>query len=553
MEAHRRKRSNSNDCLNGSNRVEAKRGKSIVTVRGRVGKSLDAIAVLDFGGQYTQLIARRIRELGVFSEVLPHDVAPERLDGYVGVILSGGPMSVNDEGALMCDRAVFELKVPVLCICYGMQLLNLMLGGTVRRVKLGEYGAARIVLERPGQLFEGVTDPTVWMSHGDSLETIAPGLEVLARSADGLPAAVRHTERPIWGVQFHPEVSHTRQGLRILENFVNLTGASREWDASHQIERMVEYVRRTVGSSPVVSLVSGGVDSTVASAILARALPAEQVRLVHIDNGLMRKNESAAVVSALRAVGIGHIEILDASGTFLDALRGVTDPEQKRHIIGDTFVHVLDDTLSALESELGRPFLCQGTLYTDLIESGKGVGKVAAVIKTHHNVSSPRIAEWRAQGRIVEPNREIFKDEVRAVGRALGLPEDLIGRHPFPGPGLGIRILGEVTPERLETLREVDDIYIQELRAAGMYDRVWQAFAVLLPVQTVGVMGDGRTYRHAVALRAVDSRDGMTADWSQLPYELLGRVASRIVNEVRAVNRVVYDITSKPPATIEWE
>jgi GMP synthase (glutamine-hydrolysing) len=514
---------------------------------------VDRIAILDFGGQYTQLIARRIRELGVFSEVLPHDVDPERLEGCAGIVLSGGPMSVNDEGALFCDRAVFDAKVPVLCICYGMQLLNLVLGGTVRREKLGEYGPARITL-RPGDpLFEGVTDTTVWMSHGDSLEKLAPGVEVLARSTDGLPAAVRHRERPLWGVQFHPEVSHTRQGLRILDNFLRLTCASRDWDPSRIVERMIEEVRATAGRSPVVGLVSGGVDSTVAAAVLARALPPEQVHLVHIDNGLMRRGESAAVVAALRALGIGQVEILDASAAFLSALSGVTDPEQKRRIIGDTFVHVLDAKLESLERDLGRPLLGQGTLYTDLIESGKGVGKVAAVIKTHHNVSSPRIAAWRAEGRIVEPNREIFKDEVRAVGRALGLPEELIGRHPFPGPGLGIRVLGEVTAERLETLRAVDAIYIEELRAAGLYDRIWQAFAVLLPVQTVGVMGDGRTYRHAVALRAVDSRDGMTADWSQLPYEVLGRIASRIVNEVRAVNRVVYDITSKPPATIEWE
>jgi GMP synthase (glutamine-hydrolysing) len=511
------------------------------------------IAVLDFGSQYTQLIARRIRELGVFSEVLPHDVPAARLEGASAVVLSGGPMSVNQQGAIRCDPAILELKVPILGICYGMQLLNVMLGGHVRRAALGEYGPARLLFEGQDPLFEGVTEPSVWMSHGDSLEQIAPVFTVVARSADGLPAAVRHRELPVWGLQFHPEVSHSRQGMRILENFVRQSGAPRDWDASHQIERMVEYVRRTVGGAPVVSLVSGGVDSTVASAVLARALPAEQVWLVHIDNGLMRSGESAEVVAALQALGIGHIELVDAAAEFLGRLQGVTDPEQKRHIIGDTFVEILDERLAGLERRLGKPFLCQGTLYTDLIESGKGVGKVAAVIKTHHNVSSPRIGQWRAEGRIVEPNHEIFKDEVREVGRALGLPDELVGRHPFPGPGLAIRILGEVTPQRLATLRQADDIYLEELRRAGQYDEIWQAFAVLLPIQTVGVMGDERTYRSVVALRAVDSRDGMTADWSQVPYEVLGRVASRIVNEVPAVNRVVYDVTSKPPATIEWE
>lgn len=514
---------------------------------------MDRIVVIDFGGQYTQLIARRIREIGVFSEVLPHDVSIERLEGASGIILSGGPMSVNDEGALTCDRRLVDLKVPVLGICYGMQLLNLLLGGTVRGGALGEYGPARLVLEENDPLFSGVTDTRVWMSHGDSLETIAPDFVIAGRSADGLPAAVRHAHRPIWGIQFHPEVTHTRQGQRILENFVELTGAARDWDVAYCADRMIDYVRATVGSAPVVCLVSGGVDSTVAAAVLARALPKEQVSYIHIDNGLMRRHESAAVVEALGRLGIGQIDILDASETFLDALKGVTDPEQKRHIIGDAFVQVLDETLAKLERDLGRPFLCQGTLYTDLIESGRGVGKVAAVIKTHHNVSSPRIAAWRAEGRIVEPNHEIFKDEVREVGRALGLPAELIGRHPFPGPGLGIRILGEVTRERLETLRQADEIFIEELRKADLYDRVWQAFAVLLPIQTVGVMGDGRTYRHALALRAVDSKDGMTADWSPLPYEFLARVSSRIVNEVRAINRVVLDITSKPPATIEWE
>ncbi len=514
---------------------------------------MDRIVILDFGSQYTQLIARRIRELGVFSEILPHDVPVERVSGAKGLILSGGPRSVYGEESLRCDPKIFEMDLPILGICYGMQLLNIHFGGTVRARELGEYGRAKLLIEKVDPLFSEVTDSTVWMSHGDSVDLPGNSLQVLARSEDGLIAAVGHCERPIFGIQFHPEVSNTRHGGTITENFLALTGARQDWDAGHCVERMVEIVRQEVGKAPVISLISGGVDSAVSSCIVARALPPRQVRFLHVDNGLMRTDESRVVVSELQKLSFGEIEAVDASERFLSALEGVQDPEKKRKIIGDTFIRVLDDRLGSLERELGRPFLCQGTLYTDLIESGHGVGKSAAVIKSHHNVSSPKIDQWRREGRIIEPNREIFKDEVRKVGRELGLPKKLVGRHPFPGPGLAIRILGAVTHARLATLRMADDIFLEELRNADLYDLIWQAFAVLLPIRSVGVMGDARTYLDVIALRAVDSVDGMTAGWVSLPAELLERVSSRIVNEVPGVGRVVYDVTSKPPATIEWE
>lgn len=514
---------------------------------------MDRIAILDFGSQYTQLIARRVRELGVFSEIVPFDVDLERLKGASGVILSGGPQSVYGVEALDCDHRLFDLQVPILGICYGMQLINRHFGGVVRPQSLGEYGRATLVVERTNQLFNGVGSLTVWMSHGDSVDRLPEKFEVAARTEDGLIAAIAHRDRPIFGIQFHPEVSHTVQGKEILNRFISVTRASRDWSPSHCVDRMISHVREKVGDSPVISLISGGVDSTVSSTVIARALSPDKVWFLHIDNGLMRTRESAGVVKSLKELSIGQIQHVDASEEFLSRLRGVEDPEKKRHIIGDTFVHVLEEHLEMLERNLGKPFLCQGTLYTDLIESGRGVGKSAAVIKSHHNVSSPRINAWREQGRIVEPNHEIFKDEVREVGRSLGLPEELIGRHPFPGPGLAIRILGEVTKERLNTLRHADDIYLEELHRAGLYDDIWQAFAVLLPVRSVGVMGDARTYLDVIALRAVNSLDGMTASWFPIPKEVLDRVASRIVNEVSAVGRVVLDITSKPPATIEWE
>ena len=516
---------------------------------------MDKIMVLDFGSQYTQLIARRLREQNVLAEIVPPTIRAEevRRSNPKGIVLSGGPSSPHD-GEVLFDCEVVDLDVPILGVCYGMQLLNTIGGGTVRAIGRGEYGSQAIDVDAECTLFGGMASKqTVWMSHGHTVDAMSSDYRKTATSGDGLVAAVAHKERPVFGVQFHPEVSHTDEGAAILSNFIDRCACSRSWTTGSVVEDAVARIREKVGDGRIVSLVSGGVDSTAATLLCLRAVGPERVIPIHIDNGLMREGESGAVCELLRDTGIENLDLVDASDVFLAALEGESDPETKRRIIGDLFVEIVEREVEKLGATDAETFFCQGTLYTDLIESGKGCGKHAAVIKTHHNVNPPSIARKREQGLIVEPNDRIFKDEVRRVSELLGVPHDLAWRHPFPGPGLAIRIIGSVTAERLATLRKADSIYLEELRAAGLYDEIWQAFAVLVPVSTVGVMGDARTEGQVIALRAVTSCDGMTADIYPMPYDVVGRIATRIVNEVPGVNRVVYDVTSKPPGTIEWE
>jgi len=511
----------------------------------------DRVLVLDFGGQYTQLIARRIRECGVYCEIQAPGIAPDALRAWRprGIVLSGGPASVLDPDAPFAHRELLELGVPVLGICYGLQWICHVLGGLVEKADHREYGRAQLKLERPDPLFAGADERaarSVWMSHGDRVLRLPPGFELLASSDHSPFAAVRHREKPIYGLQFHPEVVHTEGGSELLANFVHgICGCGSSWSMAAFAEEAVARIRARVGSGRVVCGLSGGVDSAVAAALVHRAVGG-RLHCILVDHGLLREGEVADVERAFRA-GLGiPLHVVDAGARFLAALRGVHDPEQKRRIIGHLFVEVFEAEAQRLG---GAEFLVQGTLYPDVIESVSVRGP-SATIKTHHNVGG---LPERMRLALVEPLRELFKDEVREVGRRVGLPEAIIGRHPFPGPGLAIRILGEVTEERLAILRRADAILIEEIRRAGLYDAIWQAFAVFLPVQTVGVQGDGRTYDHVVALRCVTSVDAMTADWARLPHELLARASGRITNEVRGVGRVVYDISSKPPATIEWE
>lgn len=519
-------------------------------------QNIERIVIFDFGSQYTQLIARRLREMNVYSEILSPETPWSQLSASPpkGIILSGGPSSVSD-GSFSFDPRVWSASIPILGICYGMQLMNFFYGGTVKPLPKKEYGKQSISLKRESPLFRGLkSEEIVWMSHGDSLEQLAPDLDLGALSESGLPAIVCHKSRPHFGVQFHPEVTHTNNGAIFLKNFLDLCGCRRDWTMENFVHGAEEEIRHKAGKDLVVSLVSGGVDSTVSTCLCFRALGAAQVFPIHIDTGLMRAGESQEIVSLLRDAGMEKLVLVDAKLKFLDALRGVVDPEEKRRIIGTLFIQILEEEISRLEKREGnKTYICQGTLYTDLIESGKGCGKHAAVIKTHHNVNPPIVEQKRKEGLIIEPNARIFKDEVRKAAASLGIPKSLAERHPFPGPGLAIRILGEVTRERLEMLRFADRIFLEEIRAARLYEAIWQAFAVLLPVSTVGVMGDQRTTGHALALRAVSSTDGMTADFFPISHDLLGRIANRVINEVRGINRVVYDITSKPPGTIEWE
>lgn len=518
-------------------------------------QTIDTVAILDFGSQYTQLIARRLRELGVYTQILAPDTPGAQLlsGNFKGIILSGGPHSVSPS-ALSCDPELLQSELPILGICYGMQLMNTLQQGTVKPWKQGEYGKQMISLKMPSALFEGLGPrQNVWMSHGDSVETLASCYRTVALSQSGHIAAICHQTKPHYGVQFHPEVSHTENGKELLDNFVRICRCAKNWSIDNFIERATNEIRAKVGGGKVVSLVSGGVDSTAATFLCFAALGADKVYPLHIDTGLMRQGESREVCSLLKEHGMHHLKHVDASGEFLHKLKGVVDPEMKRKIIGEHFIQILEREMQKLDLLPGTTYFCQGTLYTDLIESGKGCGKHAKVIKSHHNVNPPIVQKKREQGLIIEPNATIFKDEVRQVCAALGIPRKLTLRHPFPGPGLAIRIIGEVTPERVKTLQQADRIMIEEIEKGGYYDKVWQAFAVLLPIATVGVMGDNRTYGSVIALRAIDSVDGMTADVSPLPLELLGKISTRITNEVPHINRVVYDITSKPPATIEWE
>ena len=507
-----------------------------------------SIVILDFGSQYTQLIARRIREQNVFSLILPFHTPVEKLRQMNprGIILSGGPSSVFDEGAPHCSPEIYELGVPVLGICYGLQLLSHQLGGQVRPAERREYGQAQLELLDGSPLLAHLPPRlTVWNSHGDEVDALPPGFRATGRTANAV-AAIENPERKLYAVQFHPEVHHTPDGPQILRNFVlDICGARPDWTPASFIAETIARVRERVGEGHAICALSGGVDSSVAATLVHRAIGA-RLTCILVDNGLLRKDEFSTVLPLLRGeLGLNVIGV-DAERRFLDRLAGVTDPEQKRRIIGDEFIRVF-------EEEAGRlgpvEYLVQGTLYPDVIESVSVKGP-SATIKTHHNVGG---LPQKMRLQLIEPLRDLFKDEVRRLGRDLGLPQWVLQRQPFPGPGLAVRIVGEVTPERLAILKEADAVLLEEIRREGLYDKVWQSFSVLLPVRSVGVMGDQRTYAYTIAIRCVQSEDGMTADWVPLSPTLLGRLANRIVNEVSGVNRVVYDISSKPPSTIEWE
>jgi GMP synthase (glutamine-hydrolysing) len=509
----------------------------------------DRVLVLDFGSQYTQLIARRIRENNVYSEILPFNASLERIGEFAprGIVLSGGPSSVYDNGAPIPDPGIFRLGVPVLGICYGMQLMAHMLGGKVAGSLQREYGRADLFVDDDSDLLWGVTKKTpVWMSHGDRIEDLPPGFRHIAHTANAPYAAMSSKEAGFYALQFHPEVAHTEEGARILRNFLfNICALSPTWKVESFIEESVANIRSDVGEKKAICALSGGVDSAVAALLVQRAI-GDKLTCIFVDNGLLRKGEAEKVVDTFGRHFHMRLIHVDARERFLERLRGVTDPEVKRKRIGNEFIAVFEEEARKIE---GAEFLAQGTLYPDVIESVSFKGP-SAVIKSHHNVGGlPEVMKLR----LIEPLRELFKDEVRVAGEELGLPEEICWRHPFPGPGLAIRCLGEVTEERLAVLREADAIVLEEIKRAGLYRKLWQSFAVLLPVQSVGVMGDERTYENVIALRAVTSLDAMTADWARIPFETLGIISNRLINEVKGVNRVVYDISSKPPSTIEWE
>jgi GMP synthase (glutamine-hydrolysing) len=516
---------------------------------------LDTILILDFGSQYTQLIARRIRDFGVYTDIRAGDAPLDAglLKDVKGIVLSGSPFSVYEDGAPAPDRSVYSCGLPVLGVCYGAQRMTKDFGGRVSALPDREYGRRPVRILEPDPLFEGLPDEFLsWMSHGDSIDSMAQGFRVIARTDNGIPAAIVHESLPLRGVQFHPEVTHCEFGGEMLKRFAfGICGCKPEWTMARYIEDERAAITARVGSSPVLLLISGGVDSTVAGALLLSCLPKDRVHLVYIDTGLMRSSESEEVMRTLGGMGAVHVHKIEAEAEFLSALAGVDEPEKKRHIIGDLFISVQEKAVARLGLE--DSFLAQGTLYTDLIESGKGVGKKAHVIKSHHNVRSPLVERKRAEGRIIEPLDRLYKDEVRALGRELGVPEAVVSRHPFPGPGLGVRVLGEVTKEKCDVLRAADEEFLKQLRARGLYHKIWQAFCVLLPVRSVGVAGDVRTYGWTVALRAVASADGMTADVYDFDMKELREISGAITNKVKAVGRVVYDVSSKPPATIEWE
>jgi GMP synthase (glutamine-hydrolysing) len=512
-----------------------------------------AIVVLDFGAQYSQLIARRIREQNVFSVVLPCNASLEEIQSYhpAGIVLSGGPSSVYDADAPPADERVLHLGLPVLGICYGLQFMVYKLGGKVRAADKREYGHAQVELLRDDTaLFQGLRGPlAVWMSHGDEAIELPPGFELIGKTSNAV-AAIQSPAQRYYAVQFHPEVHHTPQGTDILRNFVfNVCGLKPNWTPQSFIDETVASVRQTVGNGRAICALSGGVDSSVAAELVHRAI-GSQLTCIFVNNGVLRKNEFVNVYRNLREKLGLDIDAVDASQRFLSKLAGVIEPEQKRKIIGNEFIAIFEEEAHRLEQLHGKvEWLVQGTLYPDVIES-RSVRGPSQTIKSHHNVGGlPEVMKLK----LIEPLKDLFKDEVRKIGRDLGMPEELLQRQPFPGPGLAVRILGEVTPERVALLQEADDIVVTEIKRAGLYTRIWQSFAVLLPVMSVGVMGDMRTYAYTCAIRAVHSEDGMTADWVDLPHDVMKTISNRIVNEVKGINRVVYDVTSKPPGTIEWE
>ena len=510
----------------------------------------ETILILDFGAQYSQLIARRVREAKVYSQILPYYADLETIKSFnpKGIILSGGPASVMQEGSPRPDPGVFTLGVPVLGICYGLQAMTIMHGGQVERPQRREYGYAHLDDIVDNSLLEGITQGSVvWMSHGDAVAEPGSGFSVLAGTENCRYAVLAHEQKGLYGVQFHPEVVHTEQGARLLSNFVHhICGCSSSWTIESFIDMEVQRIRDAVGDRQVLCGLSGGVDSSVTAALIHRAI-GDQLVCVFVNNGLLRKGEDILVQKVFRDSFHMRLEYVDAQKEFLSELEGVTDPETKRKIIGRVFIEVFEHAARSVGTV---DILAQGTLYPDVIESVSATGGPSATIKSHHNVGGlPEDLRFS----LLEPLRELFKDEVRELGRELGLPEEIVGRHPFPGPGLGVRCVGEVNSRRLDTLREADAIFIEEIRHAGLYEDVWQALVCLLPVKSVGVQGDERTYEEVCSLRAVTSEDAMTADWFRFPPELLQRVSSRIINEVEGINRVLYDVTSKPPGTIEWE
>lgn len=508
------------------------------------------ILIMDFGSQYTQLIARRLRELHIYCEIHPFnaDLTPFSTHPPKGIVLSGGPMSVNDDGAPWLNDALLRFDVPVLGVCYGLQILShTFKPGSVAKSDKREFGRAHLLIDESIPLLEGIPQESqVWMSHGDKLTDLPDDFKIVAHTDNAPVAAVAHRNKPIFGVQFHPEVVHTDYGSTLLANFaLRICGLKGDWTPSSFIDESIESIRNAVGSGKVICALSGGVDSTVTAKLIHLAI-GEQLLCVFVDNGLLRKNEFTEVLHMYREILHLPVKGVDASETFLSRLEGISDPEKKRKIIGNTFIDIFDQEVA---HDAQFTFLAQGTLYPDVIESVSFKGP-SATIKSHHNVGG---LPEKMNLRLLEPMRELFKDEVRSIGRELGIPESFIKRHPFPGPGLGIRVLGPLSKERLDLLREADSIFVNELKHHGLYDQVWQSLAVLLPVQSVGVMGDERTYEFTVVLRAVTSIDGMTADWARLPHDFLAFVSNKIINEVKGINRVVYDISSKPPATIEWE